>query len=53
MEIAHKNLPSYLYILRCADDGIYIGIATDIKKRLQEHFVGHGSSYTKLKTFVF
>lgn len=52
VEIARKELPSYLYILRCANNGLYIGIATDIKKRLQEHKEGHGSSYTKTRTPV-
>jgi putative endonuclease len=27
----------YVYILRCADDSLYTGYATDIEKRLREH----------------
>lgn len=28
----------YTYMLRCEDDSIYTGIATDIERRMQEHF---------------
>lgn len=28
----------YIYMLRCADDSLYTGITTDIKRRLKEHF---------------
>jgi putative endonuclease len=27
----------YLYILKCADDTLYTGITTDLKRRLGEH----------------
>jgi len=27
----------YVYMLRCADDTLYTGIATDLQRRLQEH----------------
>ncbi len=26
-----------LYILRCGDDSLYTGVATDVKRRLDEH----------------
>lgn len=29
-----------LYIVRCADDSLYTGIALDVGKRLQEHEAG-------------
>ncbi len=28
----------YIYMLRCADNSLYTGITTDIKRRLSEHF---------------
>ncbi|MEE8575797.1 MAG: GIY-YIG nuclease family protein [candidate division Zixibacteria bacterium] len=37
----------YLYILRCADDSFYTGIALDIDARLQKHNSGKGAKYTK------
>lgn len=27
----------YVYIVRCADDSLYTGIARDVEKRLDEH----------------
>jgi putative endonuclease len=27
----------FVYVLRCADDTLYTGIATDVQRRLQEH----------------
>jgi len=38
----------HLYILRCADDTLYTGIARDLKKRIQEHNTSpKGAKYTK------
>lgn len=37
----------YLYILRCGDDTLYTGIATDVEKRLQQHQCGKGAKYTR------
>ena len=37
----------YLYILRCADDSFYTGIALDINARLEKHNSGKGAKYTK------
>lgn len=37
-----------LYILRCADDSLYTGIALDVDKRLQEHAQGpRGAKYLR------
>ena len=33
-----KNSPYYIYMLRCEDDSVYTGIATDLIKRMTEHF---------------
>lgn len=38
----------YLYILRCADDSLYTGITTDLKRRTLEHNEGKiGAKYTR------
>ncbi len=41
--------PYYVYILRCADDSLYIGIAADIEARMKAHcgLVKGGAKYTK------
>ena len=37
-----------LYILRCADDSLYTGIALDVMKRVQEHAAGpRGAKYLR------
>ncbi len=36
-----------VYLLRCADDTFYIGITTDIEKRLATHNAGKGAKYTR------
>jgi len=37
----------YLYILKCADDTLYTGITTDLKRRLKEHNSSSlGAKYT-------
>ena len=33
----------FVYILKCADDCLYTGITTDIRRRLAEHNAGRGS----------
>lgn len=38
----------YVYILLCADDTLYTGITTDIKRRLDEHNTKpSGATYTR------
>ena len=37
----------HVYILRCADDTLYTGIATDIAARLATHNAGKGAKYTR------
>lgn len=37
----------YVYILRCGDNSLYTGIATDVDRRLQEHRSGKGAKYTR------
>lgn len=37
-----------VYVLRCADDSLYTGIAIDVDKRLQEHREGaRGAKYLR------
>ena len=38
----------FVYVLRCADNSLYIGITTDIKRRLIEHnSLKTGAKYTR------
>jgi putative endonuclease len=38
----------YLYILRCSDDSLYTGIATDVARRVAEHESGtRGAKYLR------
>ena len=40
----------YVYILRCADNTLYTGITTDLKRRMTEHNAKTlGAKYTKAK----
>jgi predicted GIY-YIG superfamily endonuclease len=36
----------WVYILRCADKSLYVGLSADIEAREQWHNNGFGSSYT-------
>lgn len=38
-----------VYIVRCADDSLYTGIARDLERRIAEHNAGNGlgASYTR------
>ncbi len=44
-----ETKPYYVYILRCADDSLYIGITLDIVSRMKAHcgIVTGGAKYTK------
>jgi putative endonuclease len=41
--------PWSVYILRCADNSLYTGVTTDLKRRLDEHngLVKNGAKYTR------
>ncbi len=41
----------FVYILRCADDSLYTGVATDLQRRLREHNDGgaQGARYTRAR----
>jgi len=40
--------PWFVYILRCADNSLYTGVALDVNKRLDEHngIAKNGAKYT-------
>jgi putative endonuclease len=37
---------AWVYILRCSDDTLYVGIAADLEERVKQHQKGIWSSYT-------
>jgi len=40
----------FIYIVQCSDDTLYTGIATDVKRRLEEHNSSDkGAKYTKAR----
>lgn len=40
----------YLYILNCADNTLYTGISTDLKRRVEEHNSSvKGAKYTRIR----
>ncbi len=40
-----------VYILKCADDTLYTGVTTDLKRRVAEHnaVAGKGAKYTRAR----
>jgi len=53
--ISSVNTPSekakssrwWVYLLRCSDGTFYIGMSTDVEKRLATHNAGKGAKYTR------
>lgn len=40
----------FVYIVQCSDDTLYTGIATDVKRRVEEHNSSKkGAKYTKVR----
>lgn len=39
----------FVYILRCADQSLYTGIALDIKARIELHRSGKGAKYVRAR----
>jgi predicted GIY-YIG superfamily endonuclease len=39
----------YVYVLRCADNSLYTGVATDIEGRVSKHNAGKGAKYTRTR----
>jgi putative endonuclease len=45
-----KDSMYYVYIVKCADDTLYTGIATELNRRIEEHNVSEkGAKYTKAR----
>ena len=42
-----------MYIVRCKNDSLYVGISQDVKKRIVRHNAGKGAAYTKALRPVF
>lgn len=38
----------YVYMLECAEDRIYTGIATDVAARFEKHCNGTGAAFTRI-----
>ena len=38
---------AWIYILRCADDSLYVGSTRDLDGRLQQHSAGGVDAYTR------
>ena len=38
---------AWVYILRCADGALYVGLTDDLETRLQWHHEGRGSGFTR------
>ena len=41
----HRRL-MWVYILRCSDDSLYVGVTSDLATRVEQHQVGFAASYT-------
>lgn len=42
-------MQAYTYILKCADNTLYTGWTTDLKKRLTTHNSAKGAKYTRTR----
>ena len=36
----------FVYILRCVDASLYVGVTTDVERRLRQHNAGVAAAYT-------
>ena len=37
----------HVYILRCCDDSLYVGISNKVEERVKRHNAGMGAAYTR------
>ena len=44
-----RHAPWFVYILECADGSFYVGITTDLGRRLAMHNRGVASRYTRVR----
>ena len=52
----HRRHMAFVYIVRCADQSLYVGSTDDVDARIVMHNEGRGSQYTKQRrpvTLVF
>lgn len=43
-------MPYFVYIVKCSDDTLYTGIATDVERRVVEHNTSvKGAKYTRVR----
>ena len=45
-------MPTYVYMLRCADGTLYTGWTSDLEHRVKAHNSRHGAKYTRSRTPV-
>ncbi len=39
--------PWWVYVVVCADDTFYVGMTTDVARRVRQHNAGRGARYTR------
>ena len=39
----------WTYILECADGSLYVGSTIDLERRIEEHNLGIGATYTRIR----
>lgn len=44
-----KDVPYFVYIVRCQDGTLYTGCTTNLTKRIAVHNAGKGAKYTKTR----
>ncbi len=45
----HARSVPWTYILECADNSFYVGSTYDLERRVSEHNLGMGATYTRLR----
>ncbi|MDR2733798.1 MAG: GIY-YIG nuclease family protein [Spirochaetota bacterium] len=49
MEVLPLTAPWFVYLLRCADGSLYVGISNDVAHRIKTHNSGRGARYTRMR----
>ena len=47
MTVAASRDAWHVYIVRCADNSLYTGVAKDLAARISKHNAGQGAKYTR------
>ncbi|NQS88619.1 GIY-YIG nuclease family protein, partial [Patescibacteria group bacterium] len=47
--VCYNQTMWYLYILKCNDGKLYVGITTDVTKRIERHNQKKASRYTRMR----